>query len=416
MRIYRQRVVKNGKSITVRKWYADVRLSDGRRCRLPLFESKRLSQDFAAKLEDLVAAHGAGRVPDKVTEAWLGQLPQPMISKFVTMGLVDSVRAESNRQIDEHIGDYVDHLYHKGNTERYCKMSKSRVRLVINGCKVRKLADLSAVKIQRFLSDTLSAGSISQGTFNAYIRHMKSFLRWIYQQDRVSKDIGKHLHRRTITEVVKKRRILSVEELSYLFDWLVSHGRNRRKLSGWERMVLYKLAVMTGLRADEIRNLKVGSIDFKNKRIQVPPAHTKNRKEADLPLRDDILDDLKKLVKGKLPATLLFDNLTTMTAAILKADMREARTQWIADGGNKKNDFLKVETPDGEIDFHALRHSYGSMLAAAGVHPSVAQKLMRHSTITLTMDLYTHVYRGSDSVAIDSLPTFEKQKPKKKQA
>ena len=33
----------------------------------------------------------------------MGQLPQPMISKFVKIGLVDSVRAESNRQIDEHI-------------------------------------------------------------------------------------------------------------------------------------------------------------------------------------------------------------------------------------------------------------------------------------------------------------------------
>ena len=145
MRIYRQRVVKNGKSITVKKWYADVRLADGRRCRLPLFESKRLSQDFAAKLDDLVAAHGAGRVPDKTTEAWLGQLPKPMISKFVKIGLVDSVRAESNRQIDEHIKDYIDHLHHKGNTEQYCKLSKTRVQTVINGCKVRKLADLSAV-------------------------------------------------------------------------------------------------------------------------------------------------------------------------------------------------------------------------------------------------------------------------------
>ena len=148
----------------------------------------------------------------------------------------------------------------------------------------------------------------------------------------------------------------------------------------------------------------------------MPPAHTKNRKEADLPVRDDLLHDLKKLVKGKVPATPLFDHLTTMTAFILRADMIEARTQWITEGGDRKDEFLQVETPDGEIDFHALRHSYGSMLAAAGVHPSIAQKLMRHSTITLTMDLYTHVYRDSDTAAIDSLPSFEKQRKKKKQA
>jgi hypothetical protein len=43
------------------------------------------------------------------------------------------------------------------------------------------------------------------------------------------------------------------------------------------------------------------------------------------------------------------------------------------------------------FNFHALRHQYVSDLAAAGVHPRVAQGLARHSTIELTMNRYTHV-------------------------
>ncbi|UCF16598.1 MAG: tyrosine-type recombinase/integrase [Phycisphaerales bacterium] len=56
-----------------------------------------------------------------------------------------------------------------------------------------------------------------------------------------------------------------------------------------------------------------------------------------------------------------------------------------------------------DIDFHALRHSFISHLALAGVHPAVAQKLARHSSIELTMRYYTHVLHKSEVEAIDAL-------------
>ena len=59
-------------------------------------------------------------------------------------------------------------------------------------------------------------------------------------------------------------------------------------------------------------------------------------------------------------------------------------------------------------DFHALRQSTGSMLAASGVHPRVAQSIMRHGTIELTMSRYSHIYAGQESLAIESLPDLSK--------
>ena len=58
----------------------------------------------------------------------------------------------------------------------------------------------------------------------------------------------------------------------------------------------------------------------------------------------------------------------------------------------------------GKIDFHSLRHTTGSLLAASGVHPKVAQSIMRHSDINLTMSIYTHTLTGQESQVIDSLP------------
>ena len=56
------------------------------------------------------------------------------------------------------------------------------------------------------------------------------------------------------------------------------------------------------------------------------------------------------------------------------------------------------------FDFHALRHHFISKLAAAGVHPKVAQTLARHSTITLTMDRYAHLGLFDQTAALDKLP------------
>jgi hypothetical protein len=56
------------------------------------------------------------------------------------------------------------------------------------------------------------------------------------------------------------------------------------------------------------------------------------------------------------------------------------------------------------MDFHSFRHEAGSLLAASGTHPKVAQSIMRHSDINLSMSLYTHTLRGQESEAVENLP------------
>lgn len=69
-----------------------------------------------------------------------------------------------------------------------------------------------------------------------------------------------------------------------------------------------------------------------------------------------------------------------------KKDVEEARITWIqaAKGDSEEHMrrigsvFFKLKTEMDKLDFHALRHTFGSLLAASGVHPKTAQKLMRH--------------------------------------
>src|SRR5205807_3736146 len=47
--------------------------------------------------------------------------------------------------------------------------------------------------------------------------------------------------------------------------------------------------------------------------------------------------------------------------------------------------------PEKGIVFHSLRHTTATLLARAKVHPSVAQKILRHANIETTLTIYTHV-------------------------
>jgi len=43
------------------------------------------------------------------------------------------------------------------------------------------------------------------------------------------------------------------------------------------------------------------------------------------------------------------------------------------------------------VRFHDLRHTAATLLLAQGVHPKVVQEMLGHSTVSLTLDTYSHV-------------------------
>jgi integrase len=53
------------------------------------------------------------------------------------------------------------------------------------------------------------------------------------------------------------------------------------------------------------------------------------------------------------------------------------------------------------IRLHDLRHSYATLALKAGVHPKVVSERLGHSTIAITLDLYSHVAQGLDADAAE---------------
>jgi integrase len=59
-----------------------------------------------------------------------------------------------------------------------------------------------------------------------------------------------------------------------------------------------------------------------------------------------------------------------------------------------------------DLRIHDLRHTAASHLLTRGVHPKVVQELLGHSTITLTLDTYSHVVPSLTRDAADQMEGF----------
>jgi integrase len=63
--------------------------------------------------------------------------------------------------------------------------------------------------------------------------------------------------------------------------------------------------------------------------------------------------------------------------------------------------FVKFARRQGvQIRLHDLRHSHATHMLAAGVHPKIAQERLGHSSVGITLDLYSHVLPGMQAEAV----------------
>jgi integrase len=73
-------------------------------------------------------------------------------------------------------------------------------------------------------------------------------------------------------------------------------------------------------------------------------------------------------------------------------------------------DLMNVGIPSSDVgrvvDFHALRTTFITSLARAGVAPAMAQKLARHSDINLTLGTYTKLHLGELAHAVGKLASI----------
>jgi len=174
--------------------------------------------------------------------------------------------------------------------------------------------------------------------------------------------------------------------------------RLRLERIGRERALIYKFMILTGLRCGEVASLTVASLrlDEANPYVLIEGRHAKSGKAALLPLRPDLADDLRKYIANMANEAATDAPLFNLGSSFLRTFNLDLAAAGIA----------KCDGQGRTVDVHSLRHTFATLLARKGVSPSIAQKLMRHSDIRLTMNTYTHLEVADTAAAVAELPAF----------
>ncbi len=327
--------------------------------------------------------------------------------------LEDSIRRQSARPTAEHVSDFQKKLKAAGRSADHVARTGNYINEFISHAGIGAIGDIRADHAVSWAASLRDDGMAGR-TIQARLTSIKGFTKWAAAGDKLMRDPLAGVSKPSAKDDRRReRRMLLPDEWRWLASATMA-AEERFGMTGHERCLLYRVAIQTGLRSAELRSLGRGHFVLDGDRpfVRVGSSNTKNSKAAYQYIDRVLADDLRKHLMTKTPKAPAF-NLPTefVMADMLRADLAEARQAWSKEAGRNhedrakrsESDFLEPVNESGQrLDFHALRHTCGAWLAMRGVQPKVIQSVMRHSSITLTLDTYGHLIAGAEAAAVAS--------------
>lgn len=377
------------------RWYAEFTDAAGeRQKKCTGTRDKRAAEQILAKWETEAAKMKAGLIDPRA----------------------ERVRDQQLRPIETHLLEYLDSLRASTRSSVHVDLTETRIRAILESAGWEYFREMTPEGVEKFLVDLKKKKDSASATLGHYIQAIRGFTRWARRAGRTNLDPFADIRKPNPESDRKlRRRMILPDEWPWLLKTMTKVVYST---PAEDRRLLYQFAIETGLRADEIRSRTIASISWKTPAVAIESGSTKNRQSAWQHITDDLAAMLKQHCAGRDGSEPIFTlpHPTSMSKMIQK-DFDLARAAWLAEvekdekalKERMKSDFLlPVNHSKQSIDFHSLRHTCGAWLAMAGVHLKTIQVIMRHSTITLTLDTYGHLMPGAEPDAIAKLKTMFK--------
>lgn len=215
----------------------------------------------------------------------------------------------------------------------------------------------------------------------------------------------------------KIREAITAKEMRYFLDFVRTDKSFCKYFNG------FYLLFTTGLRISEFCGLTINDIDFVKKitrvrrqlirsymngKVEYYIEETKTEKgERIVPMLFGVEEVLREVIANRPKLSnepIVWNKEHTMSATgflwfdknlnLEVAQHWQNHMRWAV---SKYNKTYKKEIPN--ISPHICRHTFCSICASGGMSPKVLQSIMGHSSIEITMNVYTHL---SESDLLDS--------------
>jgi integrase len=293
-----------------------------------------------------------------------------------------AVRDGAHRTLAEHLQTFLGDLESRGRSKTTLRHYRNVLTKLFARCRWVRFADVTPASFCAWRAKS----KLSPKFQNDQLGVMLTMLNWMEKRGHVITNPLKPVERVANHAVGTYRRAIPRDGIHRLLA-----------VAPPKRAAVYLLILYTGLRRKELNALTWGDFDLKGAtpRVIIPASLTKNRKPATLPLRPELVAALGNVQPANVqPADLMFGRkLRVPSPAKLREDLAAARIPFKDERGRR-------------IDVHALRHTFGTELSAAGASPRIVMELMRHSDIRLTMRVYTDAAQLPLAADLALMPSY----------
>lgn len=246
-----------------------------------------------------------------------------------------------------------------------------------------RVRDMRTVDVQRWVDQLVREGTLASATIDTAVTPLKAF----YRRALVRGEATINPFTGILTPAVrsKARRVASPVEAADMLSAL--DARDRR---------LWACAFYSGLRRGELIGLRRDNINLATGVIRV---------ERGWDMVEGEVSPKSRQGKRKVPIpAVLRDYLDEL---LLDADDGPlfGSPSWVA----KTNERVRVPWQDHGLPvltLHEARHTYASLMIAAGVNAKALSTYMGHANIAVTLDLYGHLFPGSEDQAAALLDAY----------
>lgn len=361
-------------------------------------------------------ARGDGSVYQRENGMWVGAYILPNGKRTYVYGRSKSAVAEKIRfyrlkvdrglyqeetkqtvaqYLDEWLEDQRRHLAPE-TWRKYESMTRLHIVPSIGRIKMSKLA---AVHVRGFINEKLDSGLSSRTVNNIY-----DVLHTAFERARKLE-----LVTRNVVNLVRAPRVVKTERRSLTVE---QANRLLAVLEDDRSYALFRTLLTLGLRPGEGLGLQWKSVDLARRRVRIESTLQRHDGEwmlkapktaasvRTLPLPGalvEVLREQRELVRrDKVAAGPMWEEWG------LCFPRPSGLPTWHSDAGRRLQAACR-EADVPVVTLHSLRHTTPSILLGLGVDQRVIMQVLRHSTILLTADLYTHVVDPLVQDAVDRI-------------
>jgi integrase/recombinase XerD len=272
------------------------------------------------------------------------------------------------KKIPEEFERYL--YYYKTQVRR--KETVQRMRNILTGLDIylQKL-DITFCKISIEQVDHFLARynkNFTPGTSRTYRSHIRKFLKYLYQEGYIKKDLAPLVVSPPDFARSKPPKFLRPNEVQKLFNSLdLSNAKDLRSYAAMH------LSYYLGLRPREIRLITLDDISFRQKEVFI--RSRKNCSPAHLPLPDDTIKAITAYIVGGRPKSKHRTLFLKLTPPYKPVNIKNDVAHYIRDCMQKNN--LSASP-------YWLRHSYAQNLLESGASIYEIKEMMGHKTIEST--------------------------------